>query len=299
MGGTLERLAGLLPELAGELDRRRDTLREVRIRADRPAWLDDGAERFATGGRVSPERLGRVLAALLDHSLHAREDELRQGFFTLEDGCRAGVCGQALTLNGRVTGMGAVGSLCVRVARAVPGCADGLMPHVVGPDGPRSVLLASPPGMGKTTCLRDVARQLSLAGRTVCVADERHELAACRRGVPALDLGPCADVMDGGPKALTIPLMLRGMAPEVIVTDEIGGPGDAAALADARRCGAAVIASAHGSDLDALLLRGQPGGVLSGGVFDRVILLGRPPGTVRAVYARINDGRGGFAWACA
>ena len=78
-----------------------------------------------------------------------------------------------------------------------------------GRGGVRSTLVLSPPGMGKTTLLREVARRLSLEGRCVCIADERHELAACRDGVPTLDVGPRTDVMDGGPKAASILHMLR------------------------------------------------------------------------------------------
>ena len=278
---ALERIARLFPELAGDLEGH--GLREIRLRAGRPVQLSGGGGRRFAGGPLSQERLTRALSALMDHSVHAWEPELARGYFTLEDGSRVGLCGAA-GADGRLTGVEGVGAACVRIARAVPGCAEGLMTYLAGPDGLRSALLVSPPGMGKTTCLRDAARLLATAGRCVAVADERHEIAACRRGVPTLDVGPSTDVMDGGAKAAAIPAILRTMAPEVIVADEIGSPGDAEALGDARRCGVAVVASAHGSDLSALERRAGAGDAVAAGAFDWLLLLGGEPG--RLIEAR-------------
>ena len=298
MESTVDRMAALLPDAAEALLERRDSIREVRLRAGRPAALQAGLEAVAAGGPLTPERISRILAALLDYSVHAREEELRRGFFSLPDGCRVGLCGQAVGERGEVRAIRSVSSLCVRVARPVAGCADGLMPHLLGNDGPRSALLVSPPGMGKTTMLRDAVRQLSEAGFPVCVADERHELAACSHGMPTVDLGPNADVMDGGEKARVIPMLIRSMAPRVIAADEIGGPGDAEALAEARRCGVAVVATAHGEDVDSLRRRKGMRKILDGGVFDRIALLGGVPGRIRAVLRRRADGEDGARWSC-
>ena len=201
--GTLEALGALLPGEAGAtLLRMSGEVREVRLRAGRPAQLRGAAGDWLSDAVVDAGTLRRILAALADHSLYAREEELRQGFFTLEDGCRVGVCGRLVWDGGRITGMAGVGSVCVRVSREVRGCADGIVPHVLdAAGGVRSALIVSGPGMGKTTLLRELARKLSEAGKNVCVADERHELAACVDGVPTLDVGPRTDVMDGGPKA--------------------------------------------------------------------------------------------------
>lgn len=285
---TIEKLARLLPELARPLAEQAESLREVRLRAGAAPVLSEGNGWLPCGSILSREALAHLLAALLEYSVHTREDELARGFFTLADGCRVGVCGAAAAETGRLAGIEGIGSLCVRIARAVPGCADSLMPHILRDGFPRSALLLSPPGLGKTTCLRDAARQLSLAGLRVAIADERHELAACSRGVPTLDVGPLTDVMDGGPKAATVPALLRSMSPDVIVADEIGSPGDAEALADARRCGVAVLASAHGDSLEALRRRRVLDGLA--GVFDSVILLGGAPGRVKAVTGTEDGG---------
>ena len=286
---TLDRLCALLPEAdAREIARMGDALCEVRLRAGRPIQLRGvgGGERL--GSAIDPEQLRALAAALADHSLYAREAELRQGYFTMPDGCRVGVCGQS----SEDAGVTAIGSLCVRVCRAAPGCAEALLPEVIDPDTGevRATLILSSPGMGKTTCLRELARRLSENGMCVAVADERRELAACRDGVPTLDVGPRTDVMDGCPKHLAVMRLLRAMAPEVIVTDEIGAPGDAFALAEAARCGVAVVASAHAACLEAALQRPGLGGILRSGAFSRIVELGGHPGRIRKVRRWPEDG---------
>ena len=283
---TLDRLCAMLPEAdARGIRAMGDGLSEVRLRAGRPLCLRDVSGGQRLGGTVSAAGLTAMSAALMDHSLYAREAELRQGFFTMPDGCRVGVCGRVVCTDGGIAGMTAIGSVCVRVCREVHGCADRLLERILDrPNGtPRSALVLSAPGMGKTTCLRELARGLSGAGRTVAVADERRELAACRDGVPTLDVGPCTDVMDGCPKHVAVIHLLRSMAPEVIVTDEIGAPEDAAALSEAARCGASVIASAHAADLSSALRRRCLAGIVRGGAFELIAELGDHPGVIRSI----------------
>lgn len=280
---TTDRLLGLLPwEAAALLEAHREDVTEVRLRANRPAqvvWMDGSA---LVGEPLDADGLRRAVAALMDYSFYAHEAELAQGFFTMNDGCRVGVCGRFTGGDGdRLTD---IGSVCVRVARSLPGCADGIMGSVMTPGGLRSTLLVSLPGLGKTTLLRDIARQLSEAGRCVAIADERHEVAACRAGVPTLDVGPRTDVLDGCPRPQAIRQLIRAMAPEVIVADEIGGPGDAEALSEAVRCGVAVVASAHAGSLEAALMRPCLRDVLEGGAIKQVALLGDGPGQVKAIH---------------
>ena len=277
---TLNRLRTLLPDAAGRrMMEWSEQIREVRLRVGRPIQLCGSAEKWMSKNVIDAAMINHVLISLMDHSLYAREEELAQGFFTMSDGCRVGVCGRMIYDGQRVTGMGGIGSLCVRLSREVRGCADGIMPYIMEETGNiRSALLVSGPGLGKTTMLREIARRLSEAGKNVCIADERHELAACREGVPTLDVGPSTDVMDGGPKSLAIAQMLRAVAPEVIIADEIGGERDAEALAEAARCGVSVIASAHAGSFEQLGGRRALRNALE--VFELFILLGGTPGNI-------------------
>ena len=293
---VIERLASMLPlGTARRMAELGDALTEVRLRAGRPVQLV-----WADGDALGPDfidagQLRTVLCSLMDYSVYTRQEELDRGFFTLDDGSRVGVCGRMAWEHGRAR-MAEIGSACARVARPVPGCADTLMEAVLGPAGPRSVLLVSPPGLGKTTLLRDIARQVSQAGHSVAIADERHELAACREGAPTLDVGPRTDVLDGCPRAEAVSRLLRAMAPRLIVTDEIGGKGDARALLDAARCGVAVAASAHGESFEEALSRRRLRPILMSGVIRTVALLGPRPGGIAQLWKRSKDAEGEWVW---
>lgn len=217
-------------------------VRELRLAARQPAGLR-GETDVRLLYRPSADEVRGCAAAILGHALHARERELREGFATLPGGHRAGFCGR-MDAEGRLAEIGAI---CVRIAREVRGAAEPLRALLLTDGRPRSMLLVSPPGCGKTTLLRDAVRLLSEAGIAVGVADERSELAACEHGVPQMQLGANAFVMDGCEKTRALRMLLRAMSPQVLAMDEIGGAEDLTALADAARCGVALLATAHGA----------------------------------------------------
>ena len=293
---TLDRLLPMLPKVAEMAARSSaDNLREIRLRAGKPVQLvGDGGDQLLEV-EADAARLRRIAAALMDYSVYAREAELSQGFFTMPDGCRVGVCGRIVG-EGEALRLSAIGSICVRFARSVRGCADALMPHLIEKGEARSMLILSPPGLGKTTMLRDAARQLSDGGFCVGIADERHEIAACCQGVPALDVGTRTDVIDGCTRSEAIRRLIRSMAPQVIAVDEIGGASDAAALADAARCGVAVLATAHGADLADAAARECLSLLLENCLLSTLVLLGGRPGQIRQIIKL--DGGKGAADAC-
>lgn len=276
--------------LADEILKERAALRELRLRAERPAQLaGQNLNRFF-GAPIHADELRSICLTMMEHSYYAREEELTQGYFTLRDGCRAGVCGAFSVRDGRVTALRAVGSLCIRIAREVRGCALQVVERLVSPCGVESALIVSAPGFGKTTILRDATRLLSERGFSVGVADERHELAACRNGVPTLDIGPRTDVADGCPRTQALELLLRSMSPQVLATDEIGNAADVQAVSRALCRGTAVLATAHAGSLDELE-QGVLQPLLNGNGFRLAFLLGESPGKILEIRRYPKGGR--------
>ncbi len=289
-----EAVMALLPvEIREKIGGLPEDLTELRLRAGRPVQLI-GLKGDSLGEQpVSAELVVRAAQALASHSLYAREEELREGYFTIAGGCRVGVCGRMTAEEGHARSLTHVGSVSVRMAREIRGAADGVMESLFKGGRPLGVLVISPPGLGKTTLLRDIARQLSegTGGRRgICVgiADERGELAGCSRGVPALDVGPRTDVLDSCPKREAMRMLVRTMTPKVIVTDELGHAGDAAAVEEVFRSGVKAIASVHAADEREAAARLGPAAAL----FERMIVLGDGIGQIR----RISEGAGGAAW---
>lgn len=281
-------------------------VQEIRIAQGRPVIIrTERGERYLSAHGLA-ERLDEAIVAgdemireLLDavtaSSVYALEDAMREGFIPLPGGHRVGLAGEARTEGGRIVGFRHVTGFNIRLNHDLRGVARPLLRSLARPDGRVwSTLVVSPPGAGKTTLLRDLIRALSygapqhgLAAHRVGVADERGELAGGYRGVAQNDLGPRTDVIEMGPKRFALAMLVRTMAPDVVVTDEIGHPGDGQAILDAVTAGVSLICSAHAACLGDLQKRPAVRPLLDAGVFQRVVVLSRRlgPGTVEQVVA--------------
>ena len=208
-----------------------------------------------------------LVTALCSHSRYAYETQLAQGYIPLGNGCRAGVCGRMTT--GESGRLSSPTSVCIRVARDVPGASGGVLPYIMGEGGRVCrALLLGPPGCGKTTVLRDAAKKLADMGIRVAVCDEREEL------FPTGEAEQGIDVMRGVDKAAAVEMLLRAMAPQAVLCDEIGNERDAQALENAARCGVGLLASAHAGTWTDVLRRPILKRLYDGATFERYLLLG-------------------------
>lgn len=252
---------------------------ELRLRIGRPVSLTlPGGEAPLPQTRVTRGDLEQVLDRATDFSRYTAAETLRQGYLTARGGFRLGVCGTAIPEGGENSGIRDVSSLAIRIPRAAEGVAAPLLPHLLEGGGLMSTLVLSPPGGGKTTLLRDLTRLLSegsgaLPPRRVALVDERGELAATYQGVPQIPVGRQTDVLDGCPKALAVPMLLRAMNPQVIALDEIALPGDVDALCLAANCGVALLATAHAAAVHELQCRPVLRRLLTCGVFRRAVVI--------------------------
>ncbi|WP_371370774.1 stage III sporulation protein AA [Sporomusa aerivorans] len=279
---------------------------EIRIRANQPFLLVLATKDLAVsqpdranGGeaiyRCTAEDVTQTFQLICKNSVYAFEEEVRQGYLTINGGHRVGLAGQATTFDGKVKTIKHISSINIRLARAISGCADQIMPFIMNENG-RSIyntLVISSPRCGKTTILRDLVRQLSTGnpllgnpGIQIGVVDERSEIAACQNGIPSIDLGPRVDVLDACPKASGMLMLIRSMSPAVVATDELGREEDAAAVREAIHAGVSVIATAHSRTICQLRERPYIGELVKHNYFDRYVLLSDRlgPGTVEEIY---------------
>ena len=288
-------------------------LEEVRLRAGQPLMVVwNGKEYFVTdqgqmstdqhqSWKVSEDLLRETVESFSSHSLYAYEEELRQGFFTIQGGHRIGVAGKVVLEQGTIKTMKYLSFLNVRIAHEIRGCADGILPYLYEEHGSKinreifHTLLISPPRCGKTTLLRDLIRQISNGngshpGMTVGVADERSEIGACYHGIPQNDLGIRTDVLDCCPKHLGMMMLIRTMSPQVVAVDEIGSREDLEAMEYVMNCGCKLFATVHGSSLEEIHRKPVLGRMVEEAWFGRYVILDRngTPGHVAAVL----DGQG-------
>ena len=238
----------------------RSSLQELRLRLDAPPELVscDSVQRL--GRQVSSEDLSYCVNAASRYSPWAAAT-IAQGFLTVSGGHRIGLCGEAVLKNKEITGIRKVTSLCIRVARDFPGIGS----SAAGLRG--SMLILGAPGRGKTTLLRDIARQISQKS-TVVVVDERGEIFPS-----GFVRGDRMDVLTGVPKAGGVEMVLRTMGPEWIAVDEITAEEDCRSLLQAQGCGVRLLATAHAGSLDEFRVRPIYKALLDNHVFDYLLIL--------------------------
>lgn len=265
-------------------------VQEIRLRAGRPLIILYGKCEYFLGINsglthnikkayyVSAGELREAMDYISSYSRYAFEEELRQGYITIQGGHRIGVAGKIIWENGRAKNMGNISFMNIRVAHQIPGCGEKIMKYIRHGDSIYNTLVISPPRCGKTTLLRDMIRILSNGdscnrGFTVGVVDERSELGACYKGCPQNDLGCRSDVLDGCPKAEGMMMLVRSMSPEIIAVDEIGSNQDANAVDYVMNCGIRVIATVHGLDMSEIRNKPVLGSLVKEQAFKRYILL--------------------------
>lgn len=281
-----EQAAAILPSrlrrIAMELSEdQRARAEEFRLRAGRcmSVLLPEGERSLEV--IVTPEELETLCDIAADFSRYASMETLRQGFLPVRGGFRVGLCGAAVMKDGAVTNLKQFSSAVIRISREQRGAARAVTPQLFEEGRFQSTLLLSPPGGGKTTLLRDVVRQLSAGDgvppQRVALIDERSEVAVMYRGQPQMDVGPRTDVLDGCPKALAIPMVLRAMNPQIIAVDEITLRADVLAMAQAAGCGAALLATVHAADVKELEQKPLYRELLANRVFRRAVLIRAAP----------------------
>lgn len=250
-----------------ELDIQFERLQEIRMRAGAPMLCKYAGKEWYIGREgglvrereqafwVDKREMNETMEYVGNYSLYAYEEEIRQGFLTIQGGHRVGVAGKAVVENGRVKNLKYISFLNIRFAHEIKGCGIKLLPFIIQQGRLLHTLIISPPGCGKTTLLRDCIRLLSdgtafCDGQTVGVVDERSEIGGCYLGVPQNDLGIRTDVLDCCPKTEGIRMLLRSMAPDIIAVDEIGSDSDAQMLQQAIHTGCRLLATVHGNSLD-------------------------------------------------
>ena len=267
-------------------------IHEIRLRAGCPVWFNRNGALCPAGelpgcpaevGALRPTQpqMEEALYALCGGSVPTHQAELAEGYLTLPGGHRVGVGGRYLSHPREGVVLQAVYSLNVRVARArqavLPPClAQLLQTRFTG------LLVAGEPDSGKTTLLRGMAAFLAGLGRAVAVIDERSEFWPEQLGAAR----PPVDIVAGLPKARAVQMVLRTLAPQTVLLDELGGLEEVRGLEQGFFSGVDYVASLHAATLEEALRRPQVASMREKGMVRAIVMLAgrRAPGQVAGVH---------------
>lgn len=292
-----EEIIGIFPLKIGSLLKDRflkEQIYEVRIKIGKPILVYSKYGENIINYICTKEDVKSMVQKISNYSLYAYEEDIRQGFITIKGGHRIGIAGECVMEKGEVKTIRNISSVNIRICREIIGCSDKVMKYIASKHRVYNTIIISPPKCGKTTIIRDIARNLSngissleASGRKVVVIDERSEIGACHLGIPQSDLGIRTDVLDNCLKREGLIMAIRSLSPEVLICDEIGTKGDIEALMMAFNSGVNLITTIHGFTIEDLYKRKVFSDLLDNEILERAIILSNRNGigTVENVYS--------------
>lgn len=279
-------------------------IQEIRLRAGRPVVivLSTGSSFLTDSGRLSyimsvssviptQSEIYDTVNKMCGFSMHSHYEDLLNGYITLPNGSRVGVCGTAVYDKETVKGIDNINSVNIRIPRVIRGVSEPIFEKVLSKQ-PSNIIIAGPPSSGKTTMLRDIAYQLS-SGRLgkyykLCVVDERKEIFPSKSNLT--DLGPNTDVLLGFPKSKGISMAVRTMSPEYIICDEIGSTEEVKSILDGINCGITFILSIHARTINELKRKESFNILVEKGNFNKTVMLcgSDNPCKIKDIYSSVE-----------
>ena len=258
---------------------------EIRLRVGCPMFLSIGGKNISCGISPTADELSMIIRSLCGNSLYCHSETIKEGYICTEGGIRVGVCGRAVTEGGKILSVTDISSVALRIPHRVPGAADGIC-RLILEEGFRGAILYSPPGIGKTTALREIAARLGAKPYNIRIAviDTRFEICGSLGGDVTYD------ALSGYPRAKGMETAVRTLSPQLILCDEIGSEEDAQAIYTSFGAGVPTVVTAHAGSLEELCVRPFMRTLIDSGAFTYAVGLSRTQSGFTLDINRIGAG---------
>ena len=258
-----------------------ELLEEIRVRNNLPLICKIGQADKVLNYKILTEDINYIFQKICENSIYTYQNQIANGYITIQGGNRVGIVGTAVLHEDKVTNFNYISGLNFRISRQILGCSNSIMQKIINKEQNTiyNTLIISMPGMGKTTLLRDIIRNISIGieglidGANIAVIDERGEISATFKGIMQNDLGIRTDVVNDIPKHIGMRLAIRSMSPKVIAADEIGSKEDSEAINYAMCCGVKGIFTAHGESIEDVCKNPELKELINNKTIERVVLI--------------------------
>ena len=115
--------------------------------------------------------------------------------------------------------------------------------------------------------------EIKFSPKTCSIVDERGEIAAMYKGTPQNDVGKFTDVIDNVSKEIGINMVIRSMAPQIVICDEIGSQEDILSIRKATCSGIKGIFTAHSESIEEVFQNKNLKELIEDKLIKRIIVL--------------------------
>ena len=258
---------------------------EIRLRVGMPIMINVLGKLFYLGkyGQTdnstqsivcSRDDIDSIMANVSNNALYSINDQLVEGYITCAGGIRVGVAGEFVYVNNNIKTIKNIQSLNIRVPHEVNNCSLDYLRFIQNNHSIYNTLILSPAGAGKTTFIRDLAKQLLRQATltNILIVDERCEITGISNGQASFGGFNC-DILSNCKKEYAFNNGIRSLRPDIIITDELSSK-DIDCVANAISCGVKVIATIHAENVLDLKNKPEFSYILQNQMFDRFIVLG-------------------------